>query len=74
MEIEILEKFADQWVTVILLILFVWFFLTEFNKSQKEIIKMINKLFETQKQMMVQSWKQTELVEKLINKLDQIWS
>ena len=74
MELEILERFAEQWVTVILLIIFVYFFLTEFNKSQKEMVKMMGKLIESQRQMLSMGTKQTALIEKLISKLDRIWS
>ena len=60
MEFDIFAKALEQWVTVWLLLLFVWFFLTKYNKIQEQMLEML--------------WKQNTLIEKLIDKVDDLLS
>ncbi len=58
MELELISKVVEQGLSVWLLLVFVYFFLTKFYKAQEEMLKMLAK--------------QTSLIEKLINRVDEM--
>lgn len=70
MDISIFESLLEQWVTVSLLIVFVWFVLNKTAKTQEELVKMLRTQGEAQENIVKMLKDQLKLTDKLINKID----